>query len=96
MPNIDWRKNSEELVKTEEFKKCYKTNSCLLANYICRQNYDYNFNTFKNMTWSYNSFLENHRLDLVTLICKEYLKIRLIRLYHILPNKKSHVFLVTA
>jgi hypothetical protein len=44
---------------------------------ISTKNDDYNFNILQNMTCSDHSFLENHRLDLVTLICKEYLKIRL-------------------
>jgi hypothetical protein len=53
-------------------------------------NYDYtrNFNILQNMTCSDHSFLENHRLDLVTLICKEYLKIRL---HHVAKSKTSSI-----
>ena len=55
---------------------------------ISTKNYDYNFNILQNMTCSDHSFLENHRLDLVTLICKEYLKIRL---HHVAKSKTSSI-----
>jgi hypothetical protein len=55
---------------------------------ISTKNYVYNFNILQNMTCSDHSFLENHRLDLVTLICKEYLKIRL---HHVAKSKTSSI-----
>lgn len=35
-----------------------------------------------------DSVLENHRLELITMICKEYLKIRL---YHISKSKVANI-----
>lgn len=44
---------------------------------ILTKNYVFNYNIFKNMNCFEESFLDNHKLDLVTIICKKYLKIRL-------------------
>ena len=41
------------------------------------KNHVFNSNIFKNLSCEDDSFLENHILNLVTLICKLYLKIRL-------------------
>lgn len=37
----------------------------------------YNYSIFDDLNCSNDSFLENHMLNLVTLICKQYLKVRL-------------------
>jgi hypothetical protein len=41
------------------------------------RNYVFNFNIFVNESCPDANFLENHRLELVSLICNEYLKVRL-------------------
>lgn len=52
--------------------------SCLTSKIINHsKNHAYNSNIFKNLNCEDDSFLENHKLNLVTLICKQYLKIRL-------------------
>jgi len=52
--------------------------SCLSSKIIIHtKNHEFNSNIFKNLSCEGDSFLENHKLNLVTLICKLYLKIRL-------------------
>lgn len=52
--------------------------SCLTSKVInYSKNHAYNSNIFKNLNCEDDSFLENHKLNLVTLICKIYIKIRL-------------------
>lgn len=41
------------------------------------KNYVYNYSIFNDLNCENDSFLENHKLNLVTLICKQYLKVRL-------------------
>lgn len=49
------------------------------------KNHVYSSNIFKDLNCDNDGFLENHRLNLVTLISKQYLKIRL----HHLSNLKT-------
>lgn len=49
------------------------------------KNYVYSYNIFKDLNCLNDSFLEKHKLNLVTLISKQYLKIRL----HHLSNLKT-------
>jgi hypothetical protein len=56
---------------------------------IYARNYVYNFNIFENESCPDDSFLENHRLELVSLICNEYLKIRL----HYVAKSKTNTII---
>lgn len=55
---------------------------------IHTKNYVYSNNVFKNLSCLDDCFLENHKLHLVSLICKEYLKIRL---HYIAKSKDKQV-----
>lgn len=52
--------------------------SCVSSKIIINTKNDvFNNSNFQNLNCCDNSFLESHRLNLATLICKQYLKIRL-------------------
>lgn len=55
---------------------------------IYAKNYVYSSNILKNLNCSDDCFLQNHKLNLVSLICKEYLKIRL---HYIAKSKDKNV-----
>jgi len=55
---------------------------------IYAKNYVYSNNVFKNLSCLDDSILENHKLHLVSLICREYLKIRL---HYIAKSKDKQV-----
>lgn len=51
------------------------------------KNHVYNYSIFNDLNCINDSFLENHKLNLVTLICKQYLKVRL----HYVAKLKTNV-----
>lgn len=55
---------------------------------IHAKNYVYSTNLFKNLSCVDDCFLENHKLNLVSFICKEYLKIRL---HYIAKSKENNI-----
>jgi hypothetical protein len=62
--------------------------SCISSKIIIyTKNYVFSNNIFHNLNCYDNSFLEIHKLNLATLICKQYLKIRL---HHLAKSKLSN------
>lgn len=55
---------------------------------ISAKNYVHNFNIYVNNICVNDSLLENHRLELITMVCKEYLKIRL---HHVAKSKTASI-----
>lgn len=50
--------------------------------------YIYNSNILVDVKCPDDGFLENHKLELVTIICKEYLKVRL---HHVAKSKTADI-----
>jgi len=74
---------------TFNFKSVKMLNSSLTSKIIIfAKNYVYNSNILVNVNCPNDGFLENHKLELVTIICKEYLKIRL---HHVAKSKTSDI-----
>lgn len=71
---------------TFNFKSIKMLNSSLTSKIIFAKNYVYNSNILVDVKCPNDGFLENHKLELITIICKEYLNIRL---YYVAKSKTS-------
>ena len=91
-------KSSIDVIKIVKFVEITLSNmtnnfsnlkSCISSKIIIgTKNFVYNNNIFHNLNCCDDSFLESHKFNLATLICNQYLKIRL---HHLARSKLSNI-----